>query len=69
MRHEHDCTCCNPLGQVGEYDLYFCMQGGDNPTVIARYGRDGDYMSGINTGNEILQIAQHIARVNGLIDH
>lgn len=46
-RHTHDCDCCTFLGEHGEYDLYHCMQGGDSPTVIARYGSEGDYKSGL----------------------
>ena len=53
----HDCTRCAFLGQTvayqGEgppvaYDLYFCIQAGGIPTVVARYGDDGpDYTSGL----------------------
>lgn len=43
-QHEHDCDDCAFLGIHGDYDLYFCET---NPTVIARYGVDGDYISGL----------------------
>ena len=42
----HDSDCCTFLGTLDGIDMYFC---GQNviPTVIARYGDDGDeYMSG-----------------------
>lgn len=45
-RHEHDCQDCAFLGWHGEHDLYFCPQHGC-PTVIARFGENGDYMSGL----------------------
>lgn len=49
-KHQHDCTECRFLGSYyykGEtYDLYYCSQNG-NPTVVARYGKDGDYLSGM----------------------
>ena len=46
MRYVHDCERCLPLGQYGEYDLYFCPH--VVPTVIARYGNNGwDYTSGL----------------------
>lgn len=49
MRYDHDCTNCKPLGEFGDYDLYFCpLGGGVNPTLIARYGSEGgSYKSGI----------------------
>ena len=47
MRYEHDCANCKPLGEFDEFDLYFCEQGGVGPTVIARFGPDGDYFSGM----------------------
>lgn len=43
-RYAHDCGECVFLGTEGKHDLYFC---GANPTVIARYGVDGDYLSGL----------------------
>jgi hypothetical protein len=48
MRYEHDCDHCKALGEFQEADLYFCEQGGVEPTVIARYSDDGpDYSSGM----------------------
>lgn len=46
---EHDCGACKFLGttNVGKRpaDLYF--HPGPGTTVIARYGKDGDYISGL----------------------
>ena len=47
---EHDCDSCIYLGtehNVVKWDLYFCPQG-TNPTVIARRGSAGDYLSGMS---------------------
>lgn len=48
-RYEHDCERCKPLGEFGEYDLYFCETDLEKrPTVIARYGDGGhEYTSGL----------------------
>ena len=46
VRHNHDCKSCVYLGHHKDRDLYFCP--GNNKTVIARFGEDGDYESGIN---------------------
>lgn len=45
--HEHDCDECVFLGNSkdGKMDLYY--HGGERETVIARFGTDGDYMSGM----------------------
>lgn len=43
-RHQHDCEECVFLGTHERYDLYYCKA---NPTVIARYGTEGDYLSGL----------------------
>lgn len=43
-RYLHDCEECVFLGTHERYDLYYCNA---NPTVIARYGKDGDYLSGL----------------------
>lgn len=49
--HQHDCDCCHYLGSENVndsgFDYYICEQGGSNPTVIARFGIDGDYASGL----------------------
>lgn len=57
--HEHDCDRCIYLGSseemVGEelekFDYYFCHDTNDHPclaTLIARFGRFGDYSSGLD---------------------
>lgn len=44
-RYEHDdCENCTFLGIHEKHDLYFCSA---MPTVIARYGEHGDYISGL----------------------
>lgn len=47
--HPHDCEYCVFLGgwihKNIRYDLYFC--GGNHPTVIARYGEEYMYFSGM----------------------
>lgn len=46
-RYTHDCEKCMYLGNFEKYDLYWCMQGVNIPTVIARYGDEGsEYTSG-----------------------
>lgn len=50
--HEHDCERCIYLGGYNNHDLYACPEFSSEssvlpPTVIARYGPDGDYYSGI----------------------
>lgn len=49
-RFEHDCDCCQFLGHFrgehGPVDLYVHTRG-HMPTVIARFGSDGNYASGM----------------------
>jgi hypothetical protein len=52
-RWEHDCSDCTWLGPFEGSDLYACISGygPDNlkiDTVIARYGTDGEYVSGLS---------------------
>ncbi len=48
MKYTHDCENCIPLGEYFKNDLYFCVQGGSSPTVIARFGNSGwQYTSGL----------------------
>ena len=45
-RYVHDYDYCTNLGHFEEYDLYFCLEPGCYPTLIARYGNDGpEYLS------------------------
>jgi hypothetical protein len=68
VRFEHDCEKCTFLGNDGEHDLYFCMQMGSMPTVIARYGNGGpDYASGLGTTHPSLQEGERRAREKGLL--
>jgi len=46
--YEHDCDRCFFLGRsAGFMDLYYCEQMGPMPTIIARYGPEGEYKSGL----------------------
>ena len=68
MRYKHDCSRCKPLGTAAEYDLYFCSQTGNLPTVIARYGDEGhEYGSGLGMKSLPLRIAELKARLAGYI--
>lgn len=44
--HEHDCKNCQFLGCWNTYDLYFCENQKLGPTIIARFGKDGEYVIG-----------------------
>jgi hypothetical protein len=43
--YKHDCNTCQFLGRFEEFDLYFCES--SFPTVIARYGKEEKYKSGM----------------------
>ena len=67
--HEHDCEDCIRLESYYEdnksYDLYFCIQGELNiPTVIARYGDNENYYSGLIFADT----NKHLARAKKLAD-
>lgn len=73
----HDCQHCTFLGHYysnlynGQFgsiaDLYHCVQGGRLPTVIARFGNEGDqYLSGLNSDLPALKEAQNRAKAQGL---
>lgn len=72
-KFEHDCADCVFLGPYIEgintrYDLYFCMQGGHIPTVIARWSNKGpDYYSGLGFNLIPLQVAERRAVSRGLL--
>lgn len=67
-RYQHDCDKCHSLGPYQEYDLYVCPEGID-PTVIARFGPDGDYLSGLCFADRIPQLgeAKRRAIIQGLL--
>lgn len=75
--HAHDCEACTHLKSVSRdntnYDLYFCTQGSEEPychTVIARYGKQGDYLSGVKFSDDgILREAAMAAIEAGLLDY
>lgn len=52
-QHEHDCSYgkgsgCIFLGRYGKKDLYACISpNGRIDTIIARYGKNGSYNSGL----------------------
>lgn len=60
-RYPHDCDCCTFLMEFKEYDLYVsesCNLG--IKTVIARYGSNGEYLSGWDSASPVLVVAQAI---------
>ena len=62
-RYTHDCDQCRFLGQIDQYDLYFCERA-DEGSAIARYGNDGpEYAS---RGFMTQAIAEQRARTGGL---
>lgn len=73
-RYLHKCTRCIFLGQKDEYDLYFCDQDWELPTIVARYSDDSpDYLSGMVAASEppytsILRTGYKLAVARGLID-
>lgn len=70
--HQHDCSHCTFLGLFQAdaivYDLYHCEQLG-NPTVIARFGEDGEYYSGLPLVDKmrVLGAARDRAKILGLL--
>lgn len=67
-RYEHNCICCRYLGRYEKYDLYYCEE--SVKTVIARYGKDSDYISGLgfsDNHNNPLFVAKMRAEKLGLI--
>jgi len=53
MIYEHDCPNCKTLGEFNGCDLYYCAQGGNIPTLIARSGNEGhEYASGLEFGKQ-----------------
>lgn len=71
-RYVHDCYKCEFLGVFKNYDLYYCgAEPVSGQTLIARYGPDGDYISGFESGRSgfhpILAVAyaMHVAAKEG----
>lgn len=44
QRYRHDIGGSEFLGRYGEFDLWYCRQGGTFPTVAARYGDSSEQM-------------------------
>ncbi len=44
QRYKHDVGGSEFLGRYGEFDLWYCRQGGAWPTVAARYGDSTEQM-------------------------
>ena len=67
-QHTHDCDSCTFLGTSANYDLYHCGQEGSMPTVIARYGEDGSYKSGMYFASRDKELgeAKELAIAKGL---
>lgn len=72
-RFKHECKHCVFLGahihNQRWHDLYYCPANLGEPTVIARYGEGGDYMSGMCFAGtlEPLTVAKKMAEKRGLI--
>ena len=72
-KHPHNCPKCVFLGaHIHEsfwHDLYYCDQAIGAPTVIARYGPEGDYVSGLCFADDIpsLGVAKKFAQRTGLL--
>jgi hypothetical protein len=63
------CENCTFLGSIDNHDYYFCPQHGI-PTVIARYGPDHEYESGMCFAygeSTHLTAAREMAKHKGLI--
>lgn len=64
-RFRHECERCTFLGRLVTdgiptgCDLYWCLQVGDFPTVIARTGDDpSSYISGLGLADSIPELAE-----------
>lgn len=69
--HEHDCNNCIYLGSFYKKDYYLCISK-EHPflsTFIARYGKNGNYSSGIEFcwSNIYLNIALKLAEKQNLL--
>lgn len=64
---QHDCEDCIYLGPADTHhvnDLY--VHPGEGETVIARYGKDGDYVSGLALADRVPELALAVVRANKL---
>lgn len=64
---QHDCDECIYLGSADRTrpnDLYVHVE--QYPTVIARYGVDGDYISGLEFAEHIPELALAVVRATKL---
>lgn len=64
--YAHDCDVCKFLGHLDDgkdalADLYFCDETG-MPTVIARFGKGSDYVSGIEFVGKVGSITEAYRR-------
>lgn len=74
-RHEHDCDHCHFLGGDETFDYYYC-DGKYEKTLIARYGVEGQYISGLSffgqsapiTQAGLLAYRQKLISINVLVD-
>lgn len=69
--YTHDCEKCVFLGRSYSdkktFDVYYCLQGGFHPTIVARYGNSGpDYYSGKHLPLNIIETGKYWAKECGL---
>lgn len=57
-RFPHDCDRCYCLGEYLDADLWMCPAQVGGPTVIARFGPDGDYRSGLPSADTDIYLAE-----------
>lgn len=82
VAYAHHCPICVylatlDLGSEGVFDLYYCRQDIDLPTLIARFGDNGPdyYTHNLILGRPLerdrfaFQLAYSLAAQRGLIDH
>lgn len=65
IRYDHDCEECVFLGQVDQYDVYFCP---NEPTILSRWGNEGpEYNSGLTSEQPAIVQGRKWAVERGLI--
>lgn len=71
MRYKHgSCERCLPLGESGEYDLYYCTEGGiwGRPLLVLRYGdKESEYKCGFRLTDPHYYAAYKLAVEKGYI--